>query len=71
MHRIHVHTNPQSLSVLPVLRLSADVQAKRLGVQVHLVPAVLQNGRDGACVFELPQTDIAPRLLDRISNELC
>lgn len=46
-----------------------DVETETLGIEVHLVGALLQNARDIPRVLKLSEINITARLLDGVSDE--
>ena len=54
---------------LLVTRCLRHIKAKAIRVQVDFVCALLQDLRNVLRVLELPQIDICPALLDRVTNQ--
>jgi hypothetical protein len=48
----------------------ADVQTKALAVEVDLIAALLQNLCNVPGVLKLPQVNVTPALLDRVTDQL-
>ena len=47
-----------------------NIQPQPGRIQIHLILALLQNLRNIPCILKLPQINIRPRFLDRVTDEL-
>lgn len=70
MHSILFHPLSSSLHPTPISPGVTDVQPEPLRVKVDLVVALLQYTRHRLGILKLPQIDVRPALLDRVTDEL-
>ena len=59
--------------LLPILCRLRHVQPQPVGIKIQFIPSALflENGGDGSRVFDALEINVAPTLLDRITDQLC